>query len=140
MSPDLTLAQAVQAILLADRPAGLPADVSIRAMGDTQPVERPYLVAFCEDGASPHPQLRQTTLVLRLRTRGDEQDPAAATGWHRAAVDYFRANPACLRATLAPHGITLTNFTATDYAEAEEPARGREYDQRWKVWMRVPEA
>ena len=137
--PDSLISAAVKAILLADLPPQIPETVTIRAMDDTEPQQRPDLVAFCEDGSSPHPQLRQTTLVLRLRIREDETTAEEAQTWHAAAVDYFRANPASLSATLAPHGITLVKFVLGDYADNAVAGRASELDQRWKVWVRVGE-
>jgi hypothetical protein len=137
--PDSLIASAVKSILLADRPAAIPAAVAIRAMDDADAQQRPELIAFCEDGTSPHNQLRQTTLVLRLRIRDDETTADEAKDWHAAAVDYFRRNPAALAATLRPHGIHLIKFTLGDYADNGIAGRATELDQRWKVWVRVGE-
>ncbi len=136
---DLLIAASAKAILLADRPAGLHESVAIRSFGDIEAQQRPDLVAFCEDGESPHAVLRQTTLVLRLRVRDDETPAEDAAAWHAAAVDYFRQNPAALAATLLPHGITLTKFSLGPYSDNATTGRATEYDQRWKVWVRVGE-
>lgn len=135
--PDSIIAAAVKAILYADRPWQIPDTVKLCAMDDTEPQQRPELVAFCEDGTSPHPQLRQTTLVLRLRVREDETSADEAKTWHSAAVDYFRTNPAALAATLAPHGFTLVRFSLGDYSDNATNGRATELDQRWRVWVRV---
>jgi len=137
MDPDLLIAAAVKAILTADRPAGLHSSVTLVAAGETAAQARPDLVAFCEDGVSPHPQLRQTTLVLRLRVREDESPSGDAAAWHAAAVGYFIQHPAALAATLAPHGLVLTKFTLGPYSDNAVATRATEYDQRWKVWVRV---
>ncbi len=134
---DLLISSAVLAILTADRPDGLPEEINLRAMGDLTAQQRPDLVAFCEDGVSPHPRLRQTTLVLRLRVRDDESPADDAAAWHAAAVDYFRANPNCLYATLLPHGITITKLTLGPYSDNAIAGRATEYDQRWKLWLEV---
>jgi len=136
MTPiDQTLSQAVKAILTA-APIGLDSSITIRASGDQEPIERPSLFAFCEDGTTPHPLLRKTTLVLRLRTRADEVTPGTGAEWHKLAADWLTANPASLRATLAPHGLQLTRFTAQSFTDTPEGERGHEYDQRWTVWIR----
>jgi hypothetical protein len=132
---DQVLSAAVRAILLVDRPAGLPLTVAIHATVDEEPLERPYLVSFCEDGTSPHPHLRVVTLVMRLRSRTDDSEVTAAGAWHKAAVDYFLANPAALHATLEPLGYALIKFTAINFGDALGEDRGHEFDQRWKVWL-----
>ena len=134
---DRLLSSAVKAILNADRPAGLPSLVTVRAMDDKAPLERPYLLARCESGSTPHPKIRQTVLVLRLRTRADEQDGEVSAGWHKAAVDYFRENSASLYTTLLPHGLQLLKFNPGAFLDEEEDDRGRIYEQRWNVVMEV---
>lgn len=136
-STDQLLSEAVKAILIAA--AEIDPAVSIRASGDQNPVERPYLVSFCEDGTTPHPQLRKTTLVLRMRTRADETPAGQGAAWHQQAVDFLKRNPAALHATLLPHGYQLTHFTAQSFTETPEEERGHEYDQRWSVWLKTVE-
>lgn len=135
---DEILTQAVAAVLRAAEIEGLPEGFTIRASGDTEPVERPYLVALTEDGTSPHPALRRVTLVLRLRTRADEQDSAESSAWHGAALGWLMENPAALHATLLPLGLRLMKFFNEGFLDGlDDEERGREYDQRWGCWVGV---
>ena len=133
------ISSAVKALPLADRPEGLPSLVTIRAMDDREKLERPYLLARCENGSTPHPKILQTVLILRLATRADEQEGAVSAAWHKAAVDYFRENSGSLYATLLPHGLQLIKFNPGAFSDTEDDDRSRIYEQRWNVVIeRVP--
>jgi len=136
---DHTLCAAVAAILNADRPAGVDAAVSITADQETATMVRPALIALCENGESPHPRLRKVTLILRLRTRADEQDASDAAGWHQAAVDYFIANPASLYATLQVFNLRLKKFQPGMSSDEPDDRRGRIYEQRWTAVIQLLE-
>jgi len=140
LDPELLLSSAIKSILLAYGRQELPTGMEIRAQGDMEPEERPYLVAFCENTTSPHPQLRQTTLVLRLITRADEQTVEQAARWHAAAVSFLVQNPATVHATLEPLGLTVKTFREENSAVDEIAGRASHYDQRWRVWMQIADA
>ena len=130
---DSTITAAIIAILTAARPDGLPEQVALATEHDTGTLERPYLEAAFDGGESPHPRLRQGVLIMRLRTRADEQTGPEAAGWLRAAVDFFIENPAALRATLLPHGLKLRKLVPAGFSDTEEEDRGRVHEQQWRV-------
>jgi hypothetical protein len=130
------LPAAASAILNADRPAGIPSDLPIRADGETEPVARPYLVFIERDNESLHPLMDKSQLVLELRTRADEQDDLTAAAYLAAAVDYLNANPAGLAATIAPYGLTLVKFNPVRPANTLAADRARTYEQVWNVCVK----
>ena len=131
MTPDLLLARAAKAVLIAAAPDGFPQDCPIVATGDIEPQARPYLVCLVENGESPHPLMRKATLVLRLRTRPDEHPATTSDPWLAIARDFLTYHSASLHATLIPQGWKLKKFTPGPWSTEEEEDRGRIAEMRW---------
>ncbi len=125
--------------LKANRPAAVPATVEIRAAQDRAPVARPFLVVLCEDGRTRSEVLHYGVLVLRMKTRADEQDALAAAGWHHACLAPF-GDPEVFRhleLALQQQGYWLRQLKKADYVDKADGRRGRAYEQRWNYLVQT---
>lgn len=125
------LNEVVRDYLAAHRPAGVPAALPYRAAQDTAAVERPFMVSLCEGVRVENHLLVMGTLVLRMKTRADEQAAADAATWHRLSVALIRGNLEDLTAAMQAKGWWLVRLTPGEYDDAPDGRRGRMYEQRW---------
>ncbi len=129
------VAEAVAAILIADRPEAIPSTVGIHFSGTTQDLARPFIAALTEGFEDLHPKLVRGTFTIETGARLDESTAATSGAWHAAAVAYFVENPGSLYATLHPLGWRLTAITKAGNGDTSDGDRGRTHRQTFTVCL-----
>ncbi len=123
--------------LTANRPAGVPVTVEYRAAADRAALARPYFVAACDGVAVQSRILYTGEILLRMRTRADDQAATDAATWHHASAAALSANLEALRDAMQAKGYWLRHMIPGDYEDALDGPRGRAYVQRWKFLIQT---
>lgn len=123
----------IVAILIADRPAGLPEEVDIQPAQSASPHTSPRLAVRCENTATPHPRLFSGDVIVSLHTRPDDSGFEDGAAWHAAVVEHLNLYPGSLYHTLLSQNLRLKRFTPGPFSDEPAGERGRLYSQTWRI-------
>lgn len=131
------LNQAVKQILATYRPAGVPANLTIRAAQDIEKVEKPYIVVSSENAEAPHPALRKLNLILTSHLRAGDEETAPDQETHQHFVNALEEHLAELTAALLAVQLRLRKFVSGPTSEEIEDGRATASATVWTVWLQI---
>lgn len=131
------LAQVVKDLLIANPPAEMPEDYTIRAAHDTTKVSKPYIVAAATNGKTLHPKMRKMDLVLTSHLREGDADTSPDLEMHQRFVNVIESHMEDLITALEAVQLRLKKIISGATGEEIENGRATASSTVWTLHLQI---